>query len=127
MSDPCSTECGRPDTGLPPTSMSALCARSGNGCRRNMKTVSDYHDRAMELADLALQARRSGDGEQSEAHDREALVSERRAAEMVAPDLGAEPTRSVLHRSAASLAVQCGEFREAERLIAVALSGNPPE
>ena len=46
---------------------------------------------------------------------------------MVAPDLGAEPSRSVLHRSAASLAEQCGEFREAERLIAVALSGNPPE
>jgi hypothetical protein len=44
-----------------------------------------------------------------------------------APDLSAEPTRSVLHRSAAALAVECGEAREAERLIAVALAGNPPE
>ena len=38
-----------------------------------------------------------------------------------------EPTRSVLHRSAASLAFRCGEYREAERLIARALLGNPPE
>lgn len=37
-----------------------------------------------------------------------------------------EPTRSVFYRSAASLALQCEEFRETERLIATALSGNPP-
>ena len=30
------------------------------------------------------------------------------------------------YRSAASLALQCQQFREAERLIATALSGNPP-
>ena len=38
----------------------------------------------------------------------------------------AEPTRSVLHRSAATLAVQCGELQQAEKLIAVALAGQPP-
>jgi hypothetical protein len=38
-----------------------------------------------------------------------------------------EPTRSVLHRSAATLALDCGEYREAERLVATALAGNPPE
>ena len=38
-----------------------------------------------------------------------------------------EPTRSVLHRSAASLALECDETREAERLIGRALSGNPPD
>lgn len=37
------------------------------------------------------------------------------------------PTRSILHRSAASLAVECGEVATAERLIAIALSGNPPQ
>ena len=41
--------------------------------------------------------------------------------------LDAEPSRSILHRSAATLAVDCGEFKAAERLIATALSGNPPE
>jgi hypothetical protein len=91
-----------------------------------MNTVNDYHERAMATADLALAARRQGDEQQAEAYFREALADERRAAEMVAPDMSAEPTRSVLHRSAASLAAQCGEHREAERLIAIALAGNPP-
>jgi hypothetical protein len=58
---------------------------------------------------------------------RQALEHERQAAELAAPDLSLEPTRSVLHRRAATLAWQCGEFREAERLISTALSGTPPE
>jgi len=37
-----------------------------------------------------------------------------------------EPTRSVLHRSAATLALECGALCDPERLIAVALSGDPP-
>jgi hypothetical protein len=37
-----------------------------------------------------------------------------------------EPTHSVLHRSAAVLALECSELREAERLIGRALAGNPP-
>jgi tetratricopeptide (TPR) repeat protein len=92
-----------------------------------MNTVNDYHERAMARADMALEARRRGDEDRARAYFCEALDDERRAAEMVAPDKSAEPTRSVLHRSAASLAAQCGQFREAERLIAVALSGDPPD
>ena len=42
------------------------------------------------------------------------------------PRLGSQ-VRSVLHRSAASLALECGALREAERLIAAALSGDPPD
>ena len=38
----------------------------------------------------------------------------------------AEPTRSVLHRSAATLAIDCGELHMAEKLIAVAIAGTPP-
>ena len=41
--------------------------------------------------------------------------------------MDAEPSRSILHRSAATLAIDCGELKAAERLIATALSGNPPE
>ena len=44
----------------------------------------------------------------------------------MADQLDFEPTRSVLHRSAASLAVECLQLREAERLIGRALAGNPP-
>jgi hypothetical protein len=45
----------------------------------------------------------------------------------VADLIDEEPTRSVLHRSAASLAIKCGEYEEAERLIATALNGKPPD
>jgi hypothetical protein len=92
-----------------------------------MRSVGEFHQHAMEMADRALEARRSGDEQQAQARFCEALASERRAAEMVAPDLTAEPTRAVLHRSAAALAAECGEAREAERLIAIALTGNPRE
>jgi hypothetical protein len=91
-----------------------------------MKSVGEYHQHAMEKADQALEARRRGDESAARAFFREAFLSERTAAQMVAQDLTAEPTRSVLHRSAASLGVECGEAREAERLIATALSGDPP-
>ncbi len=40
--------------------------------------------------------------------------------------LEAEPTRSVLFRSAAQLAFNYGEIREAEQLLSAALAGNPP-
>jgi hypothetical protein len=114
----------------------ALClADQGHGSEvilrvsggETMSSVANDHDRAMELADRALESRRQGDEERARSYFREALAFERRAAEAVASDLAAEPTRSVLHRSAAALAAQCGEAREAERLIAIALSGNPPE
>ncbi|MBD2338451.1 hypothetical protein H6G64_15865 [Calothrix sp. FACHB-156] len=54
----------------------------------------------------------------------------------LADKLDAEPTHSVLHHSAATLTIDCGEFCIAEHLIAIALgaalraialSGNPPQ
>jgi hypothetical protein len=92
-----------------------------------MKSAGEYHDLSMERADRALAARRQGNSAQAATWFREALTFEQQAAELVAPDLALEPTRSVLHRSAAALAIECGELREAERLIARALTGNPPD
>jgi hypothetical protein len=43
---------------------------------------------------------------------------------ITADQLDLEPTRSVLHRS--TLALECDELREAERLISRVLSGFPP-
>jgi len=57
---------------------------------------------------------------------RKAFEKEKEASKFAKETIVPEPTLSVLHRSAASLAIDCGEFREAERLIAFALSGNPP-
>lgn len=91
-----------------------------------MQEVEDLHRKAMEAADLADLARLRGDMDTHGARIREAFDLERRAANLLAgSDL--EPSRSVLHRSAASLALECREHREAERLIATGLGGSPPE
>lgn len=92
-----------------------------------MSRIKDLHHEAMRLVDLASDLQRRGEDQEAKARLRQAFEQERQAAELAAPDLALEPTRSVLHRSAAALASQCGEYREAERLITTALSGTPPE
>ena len=56
----------------------------------------------------------------------DALFLERQAAMTFLEETENEPTRSVIFRSAASLAYLAQEYREAEKLIAVALAGNTP-
>jgi hypothetical protein len=92
-----------------------------------MKDVQDMHREAMRLADEADRLRRQGNPEAARERLQEAFEQERQAAERSATGQSPEPTRSVLHRSAASLALESGNYREAERLIATALSGNPPD
>ena len=91
-----------------------------------MTRVKDLHHEAMRLVDEAESARRDGNVQVARERLRQAFEHERQAADLVAGDLSQEPTRSVLHRSAASLALECGELREAERMINVALSDCPP-
>jgi hypothetical protein len=91
-----------------------------------MSQIQSLHRQAMDLAEAAAVARLRGAIEQAAQLTRQAFEQEAQAATLVVNDLDAEPTRSVLHRSAASLAIECGELRAAERLIATALSGNPP-
>ena len=92
-----------------------------------MSEARELHQRAMGATERALLARRDGKHERAEQLFHEALADERAAALLVAADHKAEPTRSILLRSAASLAIDCGDPREAERLIGLALSGNPPD
>jgi hypothetical protein len=90
--------------------------------------VTALHRRAMDFAEQAMFARARHETERAAALTREALDAERRAAMLVLNLVpGLEPTRSVLLRSAASLALECGETREAERLIAQALTGEPDD
>jgi len=91
-----------------------------------MNDVSKLHSTAMEIAERAFAAVRSGDLANADALLREAFENERKAALALLPTPEIEPTRSVLLRSAASLAIHCREYREAERLISYALSGDPP-
>lgn len=92
-----------------------------------MSDVMEIHREAMRFVDHALRLRREGDQHGAREQFRKALDYESRAAAMTAQDLSLEPTRSVLHRSAASLALECGELRAAERLIITGLAGNPPD
>lgn len=91
-----------------------------------MKSINELHEVAMDLADQAFIARRRGDVDAANTLSKKAYEQELKAAEVLRDDLSAEPSRSVLYRSAASLAMECGEMREAERLISIALVGNPP-
>jgi hypothetical protein len=94
-----------------------------------MSSVRQLHDQAMALADKAFQAGREGRADEASKFFAEALEAERSAASLLIEDESedAEPTRSFLLRSAATIALHCGQFREAERLSAIALSGDPPE
>lgn len=87
-----------------------------------MNEVNELHQQAMKLAEQAFRARRQNDAITARSLARQAYELEQQAA-MLAQT---EPTRSVLHRSAATLALNCGEYREAERLAASALGGSPP-
>ena len=91
----------------------------------DFEKLNQKHDKAMELAALALLARQRGDEKKAKPLFREAYDLEREVAnELVPTDL--EPSRSVIHRSAATLAIDCGEYREAEKLAMIGLLGNAP-
>jgi hypothetical protein len=92
-----------------------------------MSQIQALHQEAMNLAESALTTKLKGDVAQADQLLRQAFEKEAQAAALTAHDLNAEPTRSVLHRSAASLAIDCGEFQVAERLIMTALAGEPPQ
>lgn len=91
-----------------------------------MRQVKELHQQAMDLAEQADLKKLKGDAAEAKEILRRALALEAEAAQLIAEDMSAEPTRSVLHRSAATLAVECGELQMAERLIAVAIAGSPP-
>ena len=88
--------------------------------------AEEYHQQAMELAETAF-LEKLHDKQENLSLLRQAFEKERQAAELLASDLTLEPSRSVLHRSAAALAIDCGELRAAEQMLCTGLSGNPPE
>jgi hypothetical protein len=81
----------------------------------------------MELIDQAVLAHQQGNAEAVIEFSRAAFAKERAAADLIAHQLDLEPTRSVLHRSVAVLAIECAQLREAECLIGRALAGNLPD
>ena len=85
------------------------------------------HSEAMDFAEQAEIARFKGDKARMKQCLTQALQKERQAAALAVEQNAPEPTRSILLKSAAHLAIDCGELRVAEQLIGLALAGDPPD
>jgi hypothetical protein len=92
-----------------------------------VEDIQELHKEAMDLAEMAFVAKLKGDPESAENLLREAYKKESDSAKLLVDEYDFEPTRSILFRSAASLAMECNDLQGAEELIAFGLSGNPPE
>ena len=91
-----------------------------------MSDVNDLHNRAMELAERAIIARVQHDSSAAIELFRAAMEYELSAIEEL--DEKIEPTYSILHRSAATLALDCNEVSKAGEIANEALrSETPPE
>ena len=91
-----------------------------------MSQVRDLHRKAMSLLDESNIARASGDNALADNIRRQAYETEQQAAILLQDRREIEPTRSILYKGAAVLAMECGLTCEAEYLINTALAGNPP-
>jgi hypothetical protein len=88
--------------------------------------IRELHNKAMELADMADLEKMQGNKNESVSLYKQSYSFEYEAAMDAYENKIGEPSVSVFLRSAASLAMICKKFREAEKLIALALSGEPP-
>ena len=80
----------------------------------------------MQFADESRIAKLLGERDKYLHFTRLALEKEAAAADLMVELTDIEPTRSVLHRSAATLAWRCEEYDYAKRLIFRGLDGSPP-
>lgn len=96
-----------------------------------MNALNQAHNKAMDLATLALIERKRGNNqhasdlfEQALDHELKAIHEFENIIDQV--DEPTQPTHSVLHRSAATLALDCGNTVLAQQLATKALTQNPP-
>lgn len=89
-----------------------------------MTNPLEIHHEAMEWAEEGQVRHDRGDQKGARDAFHKAMELEREAARAVGE---IEPDRSVLFRSAGSLALHCNELRAAEQLLAMGLAGDPPE
>lgn len=94
--------------------------------------INELHQKAMDLADEAFQAKGRQELELAQEKYLAAFEYEKAAAMLLVNAYDQEPTRSVLFRSAACLLLNLPFppeqlFPQAEKMVAYGLSGNPPE
>ncbi len=85
-----------------------------------------FHNQAMELADEAALLLLKGKEQEALSLFQKATELETQAANSLPLALSSEPSRSILFRSAAALAVDAKEYKLADRLVANGLAGFPP-
>jgi hypothetical protein len=88
--------------------------------------IKELHNQAMEFADLADLKKMQGEKDEATSLYEKSYILEHEAAMNAYSNKIGEPSISVFLRSAASLAISCCKYRDAEKLIALALSGEPP-
>ena len=84
------------------------------------------HQEAMDHANDAFMAQLAGNDVEYKSCTRKAHQKESRSAELLRHD-PSHHMHAILHRSAATLAIRCGEYRAAESLIAHGLAGDPDQ
>ena len=89
--------------------------------------INQQHEQAMQLAEDAFFAKRSKEEVKANKLYKEAFQLEMEAALALVSEYENEPTRSVLFKGAATLALECEQELEAERMIRYALLGHPPK
>ncbi len=87
--------------------------------------VRDFHNKAMEFAERAFVARIQGQRAQAHEFFVQALEYELAAIAQLEVEGRIEPTNSVLHRSAATLALDCNQPQKAKEIATQALNQNP--
>jgi hypothetical protein len=90
-----------------------------------IQEVNQLHEQAMNIAEEMYFAQREKDTAAVKKWAIAAFELEKKAAMSLVEDYTIEPTRSVLFKSAACLAINAELYREAEQMIGFALSGNP--
>ena len=93
--------------------------------------IDELHEKAMSLAEEAFSAKGKNKLKEAQSKYLAAFEYEKAAATLLVNEYDQEPTRSVLFRSAACLLLNLpfpenNHFRQAERMVAYGLSGNPP-
>ena len=90
-------------------------------------TVKELHRESMKFIDLALLAKFDNTIDKVKENYLRAFELENEALTLFIQNSNQEPTRSILIRSAANLAILSEQFREAEKLIAIGLAGDISE
>ena len=91
-----------------------------------MSIAAERHRQAMDFAERAFLARIQGQSAEAMRLFKEAFQAELAAIKCLPTSDSDEPNYSVLHRSAATLALDCGDPETAEKLAAAALAHSPP-